>query len=191
MNPNQRHRRKPRAALCLAVLLLAAIISACTPSAQRRTFGTVIDDQAAEVGIVDTLYSRPEFDENDHIKAEAHNETLLLAGEVSSQEKKALAGQVAAQWKSIERVVNQLEVMPAASTSSRMHNSYITAKINSKLTASNPLEGFDAGRIKVITAHGTVYLMGSVTRAEGDAVAEIARSTGGVDKVVKVFDYTD
>lgn len=191
MNPYQQHRRKHRAALCLAVLLSAAIISACTPSAQRRTFGTVIDDQAAEVGIVDTLYSRPEFDEGDHIKAEAHNDTLLLAGEVSSEEKKALAGRVAAELKSIERVVNQLEVMPAASTSSRMHNSYITAKINGKLTTSNPLEGFDAGRIKVITAHGTVYLMGSVTRAEGDAVAEIARTTGGVDKVVKVFDYTD
>lgn len=191
MKQNQQQPRRLRVVLPLLVLLSAAMISACTPSAQRRTFGTVIDDQAAEVGIVDTLYSRPEFDQDDHIKAEAHNETLLLAGEVSSEEKKALAGQVASELKSIKRVVNQLDVMPAASTSSRMHNSYITSKINTKLTTSNPLEGFDAGRIKVLTAHRTVYLMGSVTRKEGDAVTEIARSTGGVDKVVKVFDYTD
>ena len=86
---------------------------------------------------------------------------------------------------------NELAVMPAADTSGRMHNSYVTSKINTKLTTSNPIEGFDAGRIKVLTAHRTVYLMGTVSRAEGDAVTEVARQTGGVDKVVKVFDYTD
>jgi osmotically-inducible protein OsmY len=30
-----------------------------------------------------------------------------------------------------------------------------------------------------------------VTHAEGDAVTEIVRNIGGVEKVVKVFDYTD
>jgi osmotically-inducible protein OsmY len=33
--------------------------------------------------------------------------------------------------------------------------------------------------------------MGSVTRAEGEAVAEVVRRTRGVEKVVKVFDYID
>jgi osmotically-inducible protein OsmY len=33
--------------------------------------------------------------------------------------------------------------------------------------------------------------MGTVSRAEGDAVADIVRHTRGVKKVVKVFDYTD
>jgi osmotically-inducible protein OsmY len=31
--------------------------------------------------------------------------------------------------------------------------------------------------------------MGMVTPAEGDAAAEIARSTSGVTRVVKVFEY--
>jgi len=88
-------------------------------------------------------------------------------------------------------VVNELEVMPAADSGGRFNNAYITSKINSKLTTSNPVEGFDAGRIKVLTAHGNVYLMGTVSHEEGHEVAEIARHTGGVNKVVKVFDYTD
>jgi osmotically-inducible protein OsmY len=33
--------------------------------------------------------------------------------------------------------------------------------------------------------------MGLVRRAEGDAVAEVARNVGGVEKVVKVFSYMD
>jgi osmotically-inducible protein OsmY len=33
--------------------------------------------------------------------------------------------------------------------------------------------------------------MGMVTHEEDDAVTEIARNTDGVEKVVKVFEYTD
>jgi osmotically-inducible protein OsmY len=174
-----------------AVLVFAALLAACTPKKDRRSFGTVIDDQTVEVKVIDLLYSRPEFGDQDHIKVEAHNSTLLLAGETSSQENKALATELASQLKSVDRVVNELDVMPAADTGGRFNNSYITSKVNTKLMTSNPVEGFDAGRIKVITAHGNVYLMGTVSREEGDAVADIVRNTGGVKKVVKVFDYTD
>ena len=183
--------RLPSAKGFLAILILAILLGACSPKAERRTFGTFIDDQAAEIQIHDTLYARPEFDERDHLKVEAHNETLLLAGEVSSEKKKQLATDLAMQMKAISRVVNELAVMPPADTSGKLHNSYITSKVNTKLLTSNPIEGNDTGRIKVITARGTVYLMGTVSRAEGDAVAEVARKTGGVEKVVKVFDYTD
>ncbi|MDX1556747.1 MAG: BON domain-containing protein, partial [Xanthomonadales bacterium] len=64
-------------------------------------------------------------------------------------------------------------------------------KANSVLTAKNPIEGLDATRIKVLTARRIVYLMGTVTREEGDRVAEVVRNIGGVEKVVKVFDYVD
>jgi osmotically-inducible protein OsmY len=175
----------------IAVILFTVSLTACTPSKDRRSFGTVIDDQSTEVKIIDVLYSRPEFGDEDHIKVEAHNATLLLAGEVSSEEKKALATRLAAQIKTVDRVVNELDVMPPADAGGRFNNAYITSKVNAKLTTGNPVEGYDAGRIKVLTAHGIVYLMGTVSREEGDAVAEIVRNTGGVNKVVKVFDYTD
>ena len=175
----------------VTLLCAAALLAACTPAKDRRSFGTVIDDQAVEIKVIDVLYSRPEFGDADHIKAEAHDSTLLLAGEVSSEANRALAGQLAAQLKTVDRVVNELEVMPAADTGGRFNNAYLTSKVNTKLTTANPVEGFDAGRIKVVTAHGNVYLMGTVSRAEGDAVADIVRHTRGVKKVVKVFDYTD
>lgn len=175
----------------MVLLLLALLLAACTPKKDRRSFGTILDDQGAEIKAVDVLYSHPEIGDGDHIKVEAHNATLLLAGEIGSEEKKKLATELAAQIKAVDRVVNELEVMPAADAGGRFNNAYITSKVNTKLTTSNLLEGFDAGRIKVLTAHGTVYLMGTVTREEGQAVADVARDTGGVKKVVKVFDYTD
>jgi osmotically-inducible protein OsmY len=43
--------------------------------------------------------------------------------------------------------------------------------------------------LKVVSEAGVVYLMGVVTEPEADEAVEIARNTGGVRKVVKVFEY--
>ena len=177
-----------RLGLALALALLAA---GCSQSPERRTFGTFVDDQAAEFQLIDALFSRPEFDQRDHVKVEAHAGTLLIAGETSSEEKKRLATQVALELKAVDRVVNELAVMPPAGFSGKAQNSYITSKVNARLATSNPIEGYEGGRVKVVTARGIVYLMGSVTQAEGDAVTEAIRDLRGVVKVVKVFDYID
>ena len=50
---------------------------------------------------------------------------------------------------------------------------------------------FKADQIKVVTENGVVYLMGLVTRAEADAASDIASTTAGVQKVVRVFEYID
>jgi osmotically-inducible protein OsmY len=185
---NPDNRCIPLAALLVVALLM---LPGCSSDAKRRSIGTVIDDQTSEIQILDQLFARPEFDDRDHVKVETHNETMLLAGEVSSEQKKALATNLASGLKTVSRVVNDLAVMPPAGTSGKLNNSYITSKVNSRLLLSNPIEGSDTGRLKVITARRIVYLMGSVTRAEGEAVADVVRRTRGVEKVVKVFDYID
>jgi osmotically-inducible protein OsmY len=48
---------------------------------------------------------------------------------------------------------------------------------------------FSPQHVKVVTEAGVVYLMGLVTNPEGDAAVEIARTTSGVNRVVKVFEY--
>jgi hypothetical protein len=40
-----------------------------------------------------------------------------------------------------------------------------------------------------VTEASVVYLMGLVTQAEADAATEIARTTSGVTKVVRMFEY--
>jgi len=42
--------------------------------------------------------------------------------------------------------------------------------------------------VKVVTEAGVVFLLGIVTQGEADAAVEIARTTGGVLKVVRVFE---
>jgi osmotically-inducible protein OsmY len=43
----------------------------------------------------------------------------------------------------------------------------------------------------VVTTNGTVYLMGLLTHQEADVVTEKARQVGGVQRVVKLFEYID
>lgn len=175
----------------LLLVFMAVLMTACAPRDQRRSAGTVLDDQTVETQAIDVLFSRSEFDTDDHIKVEVHNATLLMAGETKSAANKQLATELTSQMRGIERVVNELEIMPPSSASERLSNSYMTSKVNSVLTVKNPVAGLDATRIKVLTARNNVYLMGTVTQAEGDAVTEVVRNVGGVAKVVKVFDYTD
>jgi hypothetical protein len=41
----------------------------------------------------------------------------------------------------------------------------------------------------VVTEAGVVYLMGLVNEKEANDATEIARTTGGVRRVVKIFEY--
>ena len=50
---------------------------------------------------------------------------------------------------------------------------------------------FQVNHVKVVTENGVVYLLGLVRRKEAESAVEIARSTSGVKKVVKVFEYMD
>ena len=50
---------------------------------------------------------------------------------------------------------------------------------------------FSATHVKVVTDRGVVYLMGLVRRSEIDAAAQIASTTKGVERVVKVVEYID
>lgn len=184
----------------LFVLLCALILSGCAAAVvggaavvatDRRSTGTVLDDQTTEVQVVNQLYSAPEIDEQDHIKVEVYKGIVLLVGEVQSEANRQLASRLAADVANVERVVNELEVTESVSNFGRLDNTWLTTKVNTALVMENPVPGFDATRIKVVSARNNVYLMGLVSREEGDAVAEVARNVSGVEKVIKVFSYVD
>lgn len=187
--PSREHAHyKPSALLCL--LLTTTILAACS-SHESRTVGTTFNDQQLEYEVVGNIRSNPAFGENDHIKVEVHQGVVLLAGETVSEENRLLATQLAEKPRLAHRVVNDLKIGRRAGIGGKLDNSWLTTKVNSILLAENPVPGYEGKRIKVISSQNTVYLMGFVTRDEGEKVAEVVRNIRGVERVVKVFDYTD
>ena len=183
--------KNARTILLPAILLISIMGLVACSSHERRSTGTVLNDQSLEYDVLSNIRNDPSFTEQDHIKVEVHLGVVLLAGETVSEENKELATRLAEAPRLTERVVNDLKVGERAGFGGKLDNSWLSTKVNSVLVSENPLPGNDASRIKVVSSQNTVYLMGIVTRAEGDEVAEIVRNIGGVEKVVKVFDYSD
>ena len=69
----------------------------------------------------------------------------------------------------------------------RASDSYITSQVKARLVGK--YEKVNPEHIKVATESGVVYLMGMVTRDEAEIATQVARTTSGVKRVVRVFEY--
>ena len=86
----------------------------------------------------------------------------------------------------MRRVHNELTVGPPTDFATRSRDTWLTARVKSALLGTR---GLDAIHVKVVTENGVVYLMGLVSRGEGDQVARRVQQVEGVRRVVKVFEY--
>ena len=177
---------------CFAVVAGGAAVGADTAH-DRRPVRVVIDDRNIQLTAFDAVNRHKELVHDDNnVKIVVYNGVLLLAGQVRSEALKGLAQESVANIQGIKRLVNELEVTdePEGFWRRRQDNA-LTARVKAGLLDITSLAGFDPTRVNVTTSHHVVYLMGLVTHEEADAVADVARDTGGVDKVVKLFEYTD
>lgn len=188
--------------LCAAIALAVAalqlggcsnIIGATTdkpiePDRASRSYGAAVDDQVIETTtLVNVRKSHPAL-ENAHLVVVSYNGVLLLAGQVPNEEARHLAGQAASRVQNVKRVHNELTVGPNTELLVRTSDSGITTKIKSKLLTHKEAK---SGKTKVVTENGVVYLLGIVTRSQADLVSVLAQQTGGVQRVVRLFEYVD
>ncbi len=154
----------------------------------RRTPGTVIDDQLVELRWIHEYHKDETLKKQSHISATSYNGVLLLTGEAPTEDLRARAEAIARGLPKVRRVHNEIRIAAPSSLSARSSDALITAKVKTSLFKVK-LEDFDPTRVKVVTSNGTVYLMGLVTRQEAAAVVEQVRRVKGVQRVVKVFEY--
>ncbi|OED40130.1 phospholipid-binding protein [Endozoicomonas sp. (ex Bugula neritina AB1)] len=158
-----------------------------TFDSQERTWGSWLDDQTIEtIAKVNINKAAPELNES-RIKVISFNGILLIIGQVPTQDLKDLAGSTANDIQNIRKVYNELEVREPIDLLVQSNDSWLTTKIKTSMISN---EVVNADKIKVNTEGGTVYLMGLATPQIAQEAVAIARDTGGVQKVVKVFEYT-
>lgn len=156
------------------------------PNPGKRTFGTMIDDQRLEtIAAVNIKKAHPALS-NAHINVTSYNGVILLTGQVKSAELRTRASETVAKIPKVRQVYNELQVQGKLSILARTNDGWLTTKVKTKLLAHKDI---NSGRIKVVTENGTVFLMGLLSHAEADRAAEVARSTAGVQKVVKAIEY--
>jgi osmotically-inducible protein OsmY len=186
----------PRHALWLALLLSgAALLPACAPlvvggamvggslmAIDRRTSGAQVEDQAIELKSLSRI---SELATLGHVSITSYNRMVLITGEVPTEADRTRVEEAMQKVENVRSVVNELAVMGNSSLGARSNDSILSAKVKATLVDAKDMQ---ANAVKVVTERGTVYLMGRVTEREAGRATDLARSVGGVLKVVRVFE---
>jgi osmotically-inducible protein OsmY len=194
------HGRRLIFLICLAVapallggcaVAVVGVAAGASAAHDRRGAGTYVDDKRIYLGAYDNLNKDKELALKNNVIIVVYNGVMLLVGEVRTPELKQRAERLVSGFEGTQRIINELEVREPEGFWSHREDNALTARVKTALLDLTSLPDFDPTRVNVTTAHRVVYLMGKVSHEEDDAVTDIARDTAGVEKVVKVFEYTD
>ena len=158
--------------------------TAVTAANDRRTSGTQIEDEGIELRSSNRITER--WGDKVHVNVASFNRSVLLTGEVSNQAIKGEIEQLVSGVANVRGITNEIAVAGTSALTSRANDSYLTSKVKARFVDLNQ---FNPCHVKVVTENSTVYLLGIVTEAEAKAATEVARTTGGVRKVVRLFEY--
>jgi osmotically-inducible protein OsmY len=152
-----------------AGVVIAGGAAAGSMANDRRTSGAYVDDEIIEWKLFDSF-----------------NGIVLLTGEVPDEAMRTRVNELIRGVDGVRQVHDETTIAAPSSFMSRSGDSWITTKVKTALMTDDTGMGAST---KVVTEKGVVYLMGLVSPEEADKLTEIARRVGGVQKVVKVFEY--
>jgi osmotically-inducible protein OsmY len=171
-----------------APAVVAGAGTAAVAAHDRRTVGAFVDDQTIEVKAASAIRTDEELRRDTHINVTSMNGIVLLTGEAATEEARERVLARVREVAGIRRTVNEIRVASPSGIGARSNDTWLTTKVKTKLINS---ESLDSMRVKVITENKAVYLLGLVTQNEAQLATDAARSTGGVARVVKLFEYLD
>jgi osmotically-inducible protein OsmY len=171
---------------CVPLVIAGAAGGAALVVADRRSVGAQTDDEAIELKMANNIGAG--YGDRVHVNVTSYNGVVLLTGEVPTPELKRSIEDIAKSTAKVRTVHDELAVGPVSSIGSRTNDSYITSKVKARFVEANK---FAPNHVKVVTERQVVYLMGLVRHSEADAAAQIAATTSGVVRVVKLFEYID
>lgn len=169
---------------CAAVLVGAGAAAGYSAYEDRRSAGTRIEDEGIELRAGNRLDQR--FGFKVHVNVTSYNRQVLITGEVPDAATRDEVEKLVAAVPNVRTLANELVVGSLSSLAARTGDSVVTSSVKTRFLGA---KNFNAVHVKVVTEAGVVFLMGMVTEVEADAAVDIARTTDGVRKVVKVFEY--
>jgi len=184
-------------ALAMIAALVSGVLAGCVAAVvggagtavvlgeDRRTVGTVTEDQGIELKTENRIRDKYK---DVHINVTSYSRQVLLTGEVPDAATKSDIEKIAQAVENVRGVHNEIAVGPVSSLSARTNDSFITSKVKARFVDERK---FNPVHVKVVTESEVVYLIGLVKHKEADDAVEIARTTSGVKRVVKLFEFID
>jgi osmotically-inducible protein OsmY len=171
---------------CVAPVVAAGVGAGAMMSSDRRSTGTMVEDDTIESKAQKRIDEK--YKETAHVSITAFNRFALVTGTTADENAKMDIERIVGAIPNVKGIANELVVGSPTGIVANSADSRITGNVKLRFVNSSK---FKADHVKVVTENGVVYLMGLVTRAEADAASDIASTTNGVSKVVRVFEYID
>ncbi|MFQ6371946.1 BON domain-containing protein [Shewanella sp. YIC-542] len=166
--------------------MMAGTVGGAVMLNDERPLSTQLDDTNTEFRISAVLATDEALKSQCNINGISMNGNVLLIGQAPNSR---LRDQAVKQVQSLQlggKIHNQIRIGNPVSFTTRSNDTWITTKVKGRMLNDKNL---DMTRIKVVTENGEVFLLGLVSREQGDLATEIARNTSGVRKVIRMFDY--
>ncbi len=169
-----------------APLVIGGAATAVMMAEDRRSSGVFVDDENIENRAL--LKVKTRYNNQVHVNNTSYNRHVLISGEAASEAVKKGVEEEVATVAGIKRIFNEMAVGPQAGGMAVSNDTRLTTIVKTRFLEANR---FQPNHVKVVTEAGVVYLMGIVKRSEADAAAQLASTTAGVSRVVRLFEYLD
>lgn len=171
-----------------AVGVVGGAAASAGAAVDRRSAGTLIDDELVELKCMQILSENEPLWKQVHVNVTSYNGVVLLSGEAPEASLKETIGATVAAIPKVRHVHNELAMAAPSTMLARTSDTYLSAKVKTALLST---DGIQANNVKVVSESGVVYLMGMASHAEADAATSVVRQVSGVEKVVRLFEYVD
>lgn len=167
-------------------LVLGGAAAVVTVAEDRRSPGSFVDDEGMENQALLRVKSR--FGGQVHVNITSYNRQVLVTGEAVTEGVRRGVEQEVSTVKGIKRVFNEMSVRPLAGVIAVANDTRLTTVVKTRFLDAGR---FQANHVKVVTEAGVVYLLGLVKKSEAEAATQLASTTRGVVRVVRLFEYLD
>jgi osmotically-inducible protein OsmY len=168
---------------CAPLIVGGAVLGGTLVATDRRTSGAQLEDEGIGLRSVNRISEA--FQDRVHVNVNSYNRQVLLTGEVPSEADKQRVQEIVSRVENVRSIVNELGVLGITSLTSRSSDALVTGRVKASFVDAKDLY---ANAFRVTTERGTTYLMGRVTQREAGRATDIARTTPGVQRVVRVLE---
>ncbi|MGS0629056.1 division/outer membrane stress-associated lipid-binding lipoprotein [Photorhabdus asymbiotica] len=171
---------------CIGAAVIGSAAVATKTATDPRTIGQQVDDGTLEARVSNALNKDKQLKEQTRIITTAYQGKVLLTGQSQDSSLADRAKQIASRVNGAQIIYNEIRQGKPVELGTASKDTWLTTKVRSKILASDSVK---SSNIKVVTENGEVFLLGILTKQEGNAAAKIASETDGVKRVTTAFTY--
>ena len=122
-----------------AEAIIGGVAAGAVVSSDKRTLGATVEDQQIESSARKFVRANAQIANGNHLSFTSYNRVLLISGEVREEKRKAEIDHLLRNIPNLRRIHNELTIAAPSSAMSRISDTYLTAKVKTRLLLEKQL----------------------------------------------------